>query len=71
MEREKLHFETLRHVLYVFWDWNNAVGCMDIEYFLCVQYKPITPASMLRERESERGEEREKHKHDSMRIIKI
>lgn len=53
----------------MFWDWNNAVGCMDIEYFLCVQYKPITPASMLRERERVREEkrEREKHKHDSMR----
>lgn len=51
----------------MFWDWNNAVGCMDIEYFLYVQYKPITPASMLRERERVREKrEREKHKHDSM-----
>lgn len=72
--REKNYIsETLRHVLYVFWDWNNAVGCMDIEYFLCVQYKPITPASMLREREREweRRRERERNinmfKHDSMR----
>lgn len=45
----------------MFWDWNNAVGCMDIEYFLCVQYKPITPASMLRERERVREEKRERN----------
>lgn len=54
----------------------SGIGTMQLvawtlNIFLYVQYKPITPASMLRERESERGEEREKHKHDSMRIIKI
>lgn len=58
--REKNYiFETLRHVLYVFWDWNNAVGCMDIEYFVCVQYKPITlPPCWERERVREEKRER-------------
>lgn len=42
----------------------SGIGTMQLvawtlNIFLYVQYKPITPASMLRERESERGDERE------------